>query len=241
MDEQNNLTPQQMPEIPTPPVDTPAPPTPPVDTPTPEPTPAPQKPKKSAKKLIITILIILLVLGLAGGTFWFGMEQGWWFKSHRSGGGSSGGSDSDSTQVDSAMADSGVAVEMAEEVIVEEIAMPEEFGEEVAVPVNTGIQRLSGSGQVDKYPIRMELVVDYDNNLVSGRYAYESTLRKYGDTAQAWFPFKGAIYGEQVEYSAYYQGDIFETFDGVLINGVELAGQTYNYNTGEIFSMRVSF
>lgn len=201
------------------------------------------KPKKKSKTLLI-VIISVAVLALAGGAVWFGFENGW-FKAHRSSGGYGyGGSDSDSVNIDSTNADSAAAmVEMPEkgdtipEMAEEEMAMAEP-----GMPAAPGgIVRLEGSGRADKYPIRMKMVIDYDNNLVSGRYAYENTLKKYGDQPQSWFTFKGTVYGNQIEYSAYYQGDLFESFEGALINDTKLMGETVNYNTGDMFTMIVNF
>lgn len=48
------------------------------------------------------------------------------------------------------------------------------------------------SGYFDEYPITMQLKIDSDGK-VTGKYAYLSTLERYGDTKSSWFPLKGVV------------------------------------------------
>lgn len=55
---------------------------------------------------------------------------------------------------------------------------------------NGGEQELTGT--FSEYPIVMQLTVKTDGQ-VSGRYAYNSTLQKYGRGDSSWFKFKGQL------------------------------------------------
>lgn len=48
------------------------------------------------------------------------------------------------------------------------------------------------SGKINTYSIVMHLVVQ-PNGVITGKYAYESTLRKYGDVDSSWFRLDGVI------------------------------------------------
>lgn len=50
----------------------------------------------------------------------------------------------------------------------------------------------SFEGYINEYTVKVTMKIDRDGN-VSGRYAYESTLNRYGDNPKSWFPIKGVI------------------------------------------------
>ncbi len=54
------------------------------------------------------------------------------------------------------------------------------------------IENVTLNGKFDTYPIVTEINVGSDGS-VSGRYAYKSTLEKYGDKSSSWFKLKGQV------------------------------------------------
>lgn len=48
------------------------------------------------------------------------------------------------------------------------------------------------NGVVNQYPIIMKLKLNEDG-IIDGKYAYNSTLRKYGDSDSSWFKIEGAV------------------------------------------------
>ena len=57
------------------------------------------------------------------------------------------------------------------------------------------------NGFINNYPITAQIRIDSDGK-VEGKYAYESTLKKYGDVKGSWFPMRGQILLDS-EYISY--------------------------------------
>lgn len=85
----------------------------------------------------------------------------------------------------------------------------EEDDEDVVMVEDTesAPQEYAGLGTINnKYPIKMELTV-YDSREVSGKYAYVSTLNRYGDVPSSWIELTGMINSDnivEIEYRNYY-------------------------------------
>ncbi len=82
-------------------------------------------------------------------------------------------------------------------------------------------REMSLSGKFDdKYPIRLKIQIG-SNGSVSGRYAYESTLRNYGDKPSSWFLLDGDVMFDR-DYSPYlalksYHPDTQQVFEYFLV------------------------
>ena len=113
----------------------------------------------------------------------------------------------------------------------EDFYQPEAEAEPVAESGQFGTFNINGN--VKGYPIRMKITcVSTDSGChVYGKYAYESTLSKYGSGDSSWFHFDG--YGDydgtNISWSEYTSGnpDYTGQFDGSFING-ELDGIVYS-------------
>lgn len=98
--------------------------------------------------------------------------------------------------------------------------------------IDTGI---SGNyeGSINKYPITMQLSIHADGT-VTGKYAYDSTLRKYGDNKSSWFRIEGDIFDSErdcqiIVFRSYAPdtGNVFEYWN-LRYDGVEMYGSMFN-------------
>lgn len=96
----------------------------------------------------------------------------------------------------------------------------------------------------DKYDICMYLDTD-DEGRVTGRYAYASTLRKYGDKPANYFPFDGHIDGDRVHLQVYHN-QTHQPFESWTLwvdrSGQRLTmnGNLSNENTGEVMAVSLA-
>lgn len=81
------------------------------------------------------------------------------------------------------------------------------------------------SGLVDnEYPIRAHIVISPQGR-VTGRYAYETTLRKYGDKSSSWIKIKGVLNGSEISLS--------QDCPGVNEPWPDIEGR-FSYNGGDL-------
>lgn len=88
-------------------------------------------------------------------------------------------------------------------------------------------------GSINAYPITMQLFINPDGS-VRGKYAYNSTLRKYGDVKPSWFRIEGDIFDSERDYQkivfrsyAPDTGNVFEYWD-LRYEGAEMHGSMFN-------------
>lgn len=119
---------------------------------------------------------------------------------------------------------------------------------EVAIPVDEGVAVSNSDpiklyGKIGDSPIVVELSVN--GNDITGKYAYKSTLRKYGDKPESYFYLSGRIdaSGELSLVSKMYKKDNpFEyiTLPSTVFNhGSVISGELQNVNTGHIYIMEL--
>lgn len=79
----------------------------------------------------------------------------------------------------------------------------------------------------------MQLYVNPDGS-VTGKYAYDSTLRKYGDAKSSWFRIEGEMFDSKSDYQkivfrsyAPDTGNVFEYWD-LCYDGTEMYGSMFN-------------
>lgn len=88
-------------------------------------------------------------------------------------------------------------------------------------------------GFINEYPITMKLSIHADGS-VTGKYAYDSTLRKYGDINSSWFRINGVVLESElmglrrIVFRSYApgSGNVFEYWD--LNVGTEMEGYMFN-------------
>lgn len=92
--------------------------------------------------------------------------------------------------------------------------------------------------EISGYPIRLILNIESDGT-VTGKYAYESTLKKYGDEPSNWFTLRGWEYGDKIFLESYHPNyGVFESWEMTLWENSEnpkISGTLTNNNTGAIF------
>ena len=76
-------------------------------------------------------------------------------------------------------------------------------GSESVNNYESGVKDYNINTIVSGYPIIMKFTID-DNGVVSGKYAYKSTLKKYGDVPSHWFKIEGHKYGSDLSLIAYH-------------------------------------
>lgn len=105
-----------------------------------------------------------------------------------------------------------------------------------------------GTGKVDgKYPVRiqMRLTSGEGGYYITGKYAYESTISKYGDRDSSWFPIKGKLdeisgiltlttyKPESSEPLEEFRAEISDYYSGEI----DAAGTMTNVNTGHDYTL----
>lgn len=91
---------------------------------------------------------------------------------------------------------------------------------------------------ISGYPITVNLDITPEG-IVTGKYAYDSTLKKYGDKPSSWFALNGNLYDEMILMEASHPDyGIFEQWN-VRIEGegktASIRGESINSNTNEVF------
>lgn len=186
--------------------------------PQPAPQAAPQPPiyvsenPKSNKGLIITILVAAVLL--VGG----GIATALILKDNGSGQNDTSGNAVQDTEAPGASVSENIAKEPE----------PEEIDPVKHYSINT---IMSG------YPIIVKLDITPDGE-VTGKYAYVSTLKKYGDRPSSWFTLKGVASGDELvmdvshpDHGNFERMEVTLTGEGdkASLNGVNTNYNTYQY------------
>ena len=107
-------------------------------------------------------------------------------------------------------------------------------------PIAPGSHKFKGKAE-GKWPIVVYLKVSRDGD-VSGKMAYESTLKKYGDTPDHYMQLYGYFSGRSLHLSGEYSNGNTEEWDlDCSDNGYtyKLKGWSYNYNRDKEFTIDV--
>lgn len=108
-------------------------------------------------------------------------------------------------------------------------------------PIAPGKYTFNGKAE-GKYPIVVYLTVK-DNGSISGKMAYKSTLKKYGDKDKNYMKLSGRFSGNSMNLDGTYDDGNTEDWDlNVSDDGKQyfLDGSAYNTKMGKTFSIRVS-
>lgn len=91
---------------------------------------------------------------------------------------------------------------------------------------------------ISGYPIEVRLDIDPDG-VVTGKYAYQSTLGKYGDVPSSWFTLRGTdmgadlvLDGSNPDYGVFERWEVSLKGEGDMAS---LSGIATNFNTYEYF------
>lgn len=221
---QPTSTPPTVPDVPEVPAHpTPQPPSVPKPQPKAEPQPGPEydwelseeysENSKSNKSIIITIIVAVVLLVAGGITAALILRDS-------------------STAKNNASENTTQSTEAASDSVSENIAEEPVFAE--ANPV----KHYSINTVMSGYPIIVKLDITPDG-IVTGRYAYESTLRNYGDKPSSWFTLEGTASGNELimdvshpDYGNIERMEVTLTEEG---DKATLNGVTTSYNTSRYF------
>lgn len=198
-------------------------PRPPKSAPAPKPAPAPQQsapvaprpeysepPKKSGKGMMITIIVLLVLILVGGGVAAVLLL----------------GDKNDKPKDQSTAKDS-------TESVASKPATEAEEAEEI-----DPIKHYDISTIISGYPIEVRLDIDPDG-VVTGKYAYQSTLGKYGDVPSSWFTLRGTdmggdlvLDGSNPDYGVFERWEVSLKGEGDMAS---LSGIATNFNTYEYF------
>ena len=97
-------------------------------------------------------------------------------------------------------------------------------------------------GRINEYDIVVEMTLNYSFE-VSGRYAYESTLRNYGDSESSWFKFKGHVLLDEDNYAPYLvletrNPQTNEIFEYMLLHYTYIEESPFFIWSGRMFNKR---
>ncbi|MDE7414254.1 MAG: zinc ribbon domain-containing protein [Muribaculaceae bacterium] len=106
-------------------------------------------------------------------------------------------------------------------------------------------ENITMKGKIDGYPVTFEFKISR-NGEVSGRYSYDSTIRKYGKKASNYFKIYGSLYDngsrmDLVDYlpkddSPHHNMELWVSQSGSHFN---VSGTIYNNTNGEVYDLQL--